>query len=267
MKTEANSLDETRHRVLEGVLLRLARRPDAGGLVLRGGMLLRYWFQPIVRPAYDLDLVARSSLTVQDAVRVYLPLFADRSVADGVVFDADRLQVEGIWQHTENRGVRVHVCGVLEDEEIEFQVDITGGPPPRPAPVLGELPTACGQMARLWMCRPESIVAQKIQALWHLGMMGWRPKDLNDLQLLLDRVPLDQTLLRDAIARYMTDMGGSGADTRALFGQSSWWGMKLSAARWRDFVKVSRTQIVPRKLASVVNAIAGRLAPVLEGLP
>src|SRR6478736_1679262 len=58
MRTDVTSPDETRHRLLEGVLLRLARRPDAGAFVLRGGLLLRHWFRPLSRTADDLDLVA-----------------------------------------------------------------------------------------------------------------------------------------------------------------------------------------------------------------
>jgi hypothetical protein len=42
MSTQATSLDAIRHRLLEGILLRLARRPDAGAFVLRGGMLMRH---------------------------------------------------------------------------------------------------------------------------------------------------------------------------------------------------------------------------------
>ena len=117
------------------------------------------------------------------------------------------------------------------------------------------------------MCRPESVVGQKMQALWHLGMLGWRPKDLNDLRLLLARVPMDAADLREAIAAYLADVGGTGDDARALFGPASWWGMKLSSARWLDFVKASRGQDVPRDLAGVVAEVAGRLAPILEGLP
>jgi len=267
MRTAATSLDATRHQLLEGVLLRLARRPDGGGLVLRGGMLLRHWFRPMPRPALDLDLVAPSPLTAEEAARRYLTLFADTAIADGVAFDADRLHVEGIWLHTDNPGVRVHACGAVGEDEADFQVDITGGPPPRPAPVFGELPTACGQSARVWMCRPESIVGQKTQALWHLGMLGWRPKDLNDLRLLLERLPMDPTSLREAIAALFADLGGTGGDARAVFGPASWWGMKLSSARWLDFVKSARKQNVPRDLATVVAGVADRLAPILEGLP
>ena len=266
MKTAALTEDSTRQRLLEGVLLRLARLPDAGGLVLRGGLLLRHWFRPLPRPAQDVDLIAPGPLTVAEATCRYLPLFADAAIADGAVFDSDRLQVEPIWQHTANPGVRIHVCGSLGADEAEFQVDITGGPRPRPAPVLGDLPTAWGPAARVWMCRPEAVAAQKVQALWHLGMHGWRPKDLNDLRLLLARVPLDDAALSEGIASCLADMGATGADARALFAPAPWWGLKLTAARWLDFVQLQRGRSVPRDLASVVAAVAGRLAPILEGL-
>jgi hypothetical protein len=59
-----------------------------------------------------------------------------------------------------------------------------------PPPQLGEYPMLGSQLtARLWMCRPETIAGRKLHALMHVGMLHWRPKDLNDLRLLLSRVP------------------------------------------------------------------------------
>jgi hypothetical protein len=264
MRTTATTTGATRHRLLEGALLRLARLPDAGGLALRGGMLLRHWFRPTPRPTFDLDLVAPSPLTVE-AARRYLPLFAE-DVGDGVAFDPDWLHVEGIWQPTVNPGVRVHAHGFVGDGEADIQIDITGGPPPRPAAVFGELPTACGRPARVWMCRPEAVAGQKLQALWHLGMHLWRPKDLDDLRLMLDRVPMAPGSIREAIAALFADLGGTGDDARGLFADSSWWGMKYASARWLDYV-ASRGGGAPVSLVAVVAAVSGRLAPVLEGLP
>jgi hypothetical protein len=105
-----------------------------------------------------------------------------------------------------------------------------------------------------------------VQALWHLGMQGWRPKDLNDLRLLLLRLPMDAPALREATAASLAELGASGGDARALFG-ASWWGRKLSAARWEDFVRSSRGRGAPGRLAAVVAEVAARLAPVLETLP
>src|SRR5258707_10270394 len=99
MQTKATSLEATRHRLLEGVLLRLARLPDAGGLVLRGGMLMRHWFRPVPRPAGDLDLVATSPFGVEEATRLFLPLFSEGG-SDGAAFDADRVRADAICLDT-----------------------------------------------------------------------------------------------------------------------------------------------------------------------
>ena len=264
MKTAATSLDATRHRLLEGVLLRLARRPDAGDFVLRGGMLLRHWFRPVPRPADDLDLIATFARSVEEAAARFLPALADGSVADGVVFDTDGGRVEGIFLDTGSPGMRVYASGVADGNEVDFHIDVSFGPAPRPAPVLVEIPTACGQTVRVWACRPEAVAGQKVQALRHLGMRSWRAKDLDDLRLLT-RLPLDDAALRGACAAYLADIGGTPDHARAMFGPESWWGMKRSSARWLDFVESGRRD-VPRDLAGVVAEVARRLAPVWEGL-
>ena len=249
-----------RHRLLEGVLLRLAKLPDAGGIVLRGGMLLRHWFRPTPRPALDLDLLAHAPLAVTDAAR-FLPMFAD-TVADGVTFDVEGIAVEGIWLQSDHPGIRMHVRAAWAGNEDDIQVDVTGGPPPTPAAVMSEFPTTTGAV-RLWTCRPESIVGQKLQALWHLGMLGWRPKDLDDLRLLLERMPMDDFVLREAISASFAELGGTGRDARGVFGPESWWTTKHASARWGDFALEAGRDGV-RILSAVVANVAARLKPKLD---
>jgi hypothetical protein len=263
MRTAATDPNATRHRLLEGILLRLAQSPDPGEFVLRGGVLLRHWVRPIPRPADDLDLVATFPFSVAEAARRFLPVLADTTVADGVTFDPEATRVDGIFLDTGQPGVRIFTCGTFDGREDDLHIDITSGPFPRPDPVFSAIRTASGTDARVWVCRPEAIVGQKVQALRHLGMLGWRQKDLNDLHLLLTRVPIESADLRTAIAAYLVDLGGTLDDARALFGPDSWWTMKLSAARWRDFATAARDQDVPTDLRCVVADIAGRLAPVL----
>jgi len=249
------SSDKTRHRLLEGVLLRLARRPDVGEFILRGGMLMRHWFRPYIRPAEDLDLVVTFPFDIEDAVRRFRPVLTDQSIADGVTIDADGVRFEGIWLETGSPGVRVFATGEVDGDEIDFGVDLTFGPYPRPAPVFGAFPTAFGEDAHVWMCRPESVTGHKVQGMWQRGMLGWRPKDLDDLRLLLARVPMNADDLRTAIVAYLADVNATATDAKTLFGPSSWWGMKMSSARWMDYVRASRPRDVPRDLMGVVAEI------------
>jgi hypothetical protein len=260
--------DLIRHRLLEGVLLRLARLPDADHFILRGGMLLRHWFRPLSRPAADLDLVSTGAFSVEETARRFVPLLADRGVDDGVIFDPERYRVEGIWTHTDFPGVRLFAEGEVDGVEDDFSVDVTFGEPLIPKPEVAEYPMqCCGLTARLWVCRPETITGRKLHALMHMGMLHWRPKDLNDLRLLLGRVPMNLAELPEAIAVSFTSRGNTTADVCALFGPDSWWAMKMASARWRDFVKESPGLAVPGDLARVVAEVAGRLAPILESLP
>src|SRR5688572_14234692 len=82
-----------RHRLLEGVLLRMVRLPHVDSFILRGGMLLRHWFRPVPRPAADLDLVADFPFDIDETRRRFTPLLADRGVEDGVTLDAGRFRV------------------------------------------------------------------------------------------------------------------------------------------------------------------------------
>jgi hypothetical protein len=258
----------TRHRLLEGVLLRLARLPAAGRLILRGGMLMRLWFRPVARPAADLDLVSTLPFNVEETARQFTLLFKDRGVDDGVTFDAERFRAEGIWLNTNYPGVRLFASGEVDGVEDDCTVDVTFGEPLVPEPELGEYPTlGRAPAARLWMCRPETITGRKLHALTHMGVLHWRPKDLNDLRLLLGRVPMRAADLPEAIAVSFTSRGDTPADARSLFGRDAWWGMKTSTARWRDFARESRGQEVPGDLARVVAEVAGRLGPILERLP
>src|SRR4051794_32865179 len=156
--SKRSPMDTIRHRLLEGVLLRLARLPDADHFILRGGMLMRLWFRPVARPAADLDLVATFAFSVEETARRFVPLLADRGVDDGVTFDTERFRVEGIWLNTDFPGVRLFASGEVDGVEDDFSVDVTFGEPLVPKPERGEYPTlAGGRSAYLWMCRPETI--------------------------------------------------------------------------------------------------------------
>lgn len=225
-------------------------------------MLLRHWFAPLLRAVEDVDLVATFPFDVSGAADKFLPVLADGTISDGVTFDPDRTRHEGIWLESCIPGVRVFATAEYEDTEVDFHTDITFGPFPRPAPVPIDLPTLHGSPARVWACRPEAVAGHKVQALWHRGSLGWRPKDLEDLRLLLARVPMDPVHLRTALFAYVADVGGTPDDVRTMFGPESWWDLKMVSARWLDFTEGRN---VPRELAQVVGEVNARLTPILEG--
>ncbi|MGF1579769.1 MAG: nucleotidyl transferase AbiEii/AbiGii toxin family protein [Gemmataceae bacterium] len=261
-------LEQIHHRLLEGILLRLARLPEAHQFILRGGMLMRLWFRPLLRLANDVDVVATFPFSVDETARRFVPLLSDRGFDDGVILDHERFRAEGIWLHTNFPGVRLFGAGEVDGIEEEFSVDVTFGEPLVPEPELGEYPMlGCGLTASLWMCRPETILGRKLHALLQMGRRHWRPKDINDIRLLLRHMPMNLDDLTAAIEVSFTSRGDTIDDARSLFRQHSWWTTKTSAARWHDFVRTSNDQEVPPDLLGVVANISERLDPILEQLP
>src|SRR5262245_43801439 len=85
-----------RHRLLEGFLLRLARRPEAEAFALRGGMLVRHWFPACGRPARDIDLACALPYDFAMIRALLRSILADHQVADGVTFDAAVFRLDAL---------------------------------------------------------------------------------------------------------------------------------------------------------------------------
>ncbi len=247
--------------------MRLGQLEDQNQFVLRGGMLMRLWFRPLLRAVGDLDLVALFPFDLKEARRRFMPVLADRTINDGVAFDSERCRVDGIWLNTNFPAARIYAAGEVDGEEGDFTVDITFGEPLIPIPTLEEYPMlGCDLSTSLWMCRPETILGRKLHALMHMGRQHWRPKDLNDIRLLLREVPLEESELPQAIVASFMSREEPLEHARTVFRQD-WWGMRMSAAKWFEFAQKRPELEVPANLETVVEGIATRLKPILESLP
>jgi hypothetical protein len=152
--------------------------------------------------------------------------------------------------------------GVNEDEEVDFHIDITFGPAPRPGHMPIEFPTSCGLVAPVLACRPEAVLGQKVQALCHLGLLGWRPKDLSDLVSLLRSVQYSPDDLRVAVQSYLGDVRRTGLDLTEAVGPDGWLRTKFAAARWLDFLRDTRSIAIESDLSAVAAGVAQHLLPI-----
>lgn len=264
-----STADGVRLRLLEGILLRLARSRHADLFVLRGGMLLRHWFRPFTRYPSDVDLVCTAPFDIKATAARLLSLLANDAVADGIEFDAERYRIQGIWLNTNFPGVRMFATGTFENQVRQFTVDVSFAEPLVPSPRLCEYALsehfADQQPIRLWMCRPETIIGRKLHAIWDMGITQWRPKDLSDIRFILKSQPTEPDALAAAIATSFTSRGDKASDAKRVFADDAWWQLKTTSARWHDFLCKTKVP-VPEELQLVVDEVAGQLQPILEQL-
>lgn len=218
--------DPGREELLRGWLRRARACPDAGGLVLRGSLMLGA-VCPGARPAMDVDYVVPGPFDAAACERVAWSIAACPD-------EATRLSVERcevIFGETAFPGLRAFVIGESALGAGAFQVDFGFGDPlPAPARPV-DVPGAGSVLA----CTPEALFGWKLHGLVEYGRGKWRAKDLFDLWLLDGRVPMDREALITAVhlAFSSRSLPLSALDdfrTRPAWGES-----RSGRKKWRSF--------------------------------
>lgn len=168
--------------VLERLLYRLSTTSHRDRFVLKGAMLLTSWFADPLRPAQDLGLLGYGNPNADAMLAVFREVFAV-DTEDGVTFDVRGSTIEAIGEELEYGGLRLKTNATIDGARIRVVVDIGFGDAVEPAefdlPVLLDLPAP-----RLLAYRPETVIAEKFQAMVFLGRANSRMKDFYDIWVL-----------------------------------------------------------------------------------
>jgi hypothetical protein len=216
-----------RYHLLEILLARLGRCTE---LILRGGMLMRLWVGA-KRNAQDLDYAAdfewspATPQQLKDTLLQTLPSPKDKLKIAG-------LRTQGIWLETAFPGVRAAFQAQLPFYTERVSMDIGFGDPLIPRPVFLQHTTLLGKTISIPAVAPETLFAWKLHGLAERPPAFWRPKDLRDIKLLMERFPVLPALAK-AIEAAFTSRGMSLQDLRQLLSRPSW--MEAAAEDcWRE---------------------------------
>ena len=119
---------------------------------------------------------------------------------DGLLFDSKNIKSERIKEDADYEGVRANLLGYLGKARTPLQIDIGFADIVSPAPIMVKYPTIL-QMPAPYLrgYPPESVVAEKLQALVFLGAVNSRMKDYYDLWVLAEKFEFDGQKLQNAI--------------------------------------------------------------------
>jgi hypothetical protein len=240
------------HRVLAGIVERVARSAQRDAFVLRGGVLTRHLVQPTPRPARDLDYVGDFAFDVADTSARFATALAV-GVADDIAVDPASLRAEPMWLHTAFPGVRLVVAAGLDAADGELAVDVGFNDPLVPPAVDVTFQGTTGEVA-VRAVRAETQLAWKLHGLAEYRD-GFRPKDLHDAHLLATRCTLDDAALAAAIAAAFASRGYPRSAATGVL-TAAHWATKTARVRWTHAHPLDR----------VVAALRARLDPVLAAL-
>jgi predicted nucleotidyltransferase component of viral defense system len=193
---------------LERLLYRLGKSPYRKDFVLKGAMLLRAWSVSAHRPTRDLDLLGRGERTLARQETIFADPWRLPVEEDGLSLEPESIRSEEIREAQEYGGIRVTMTARLGNARIPIQVDIGFGDAVTPGVAEVAYPTLLdGAPPLLLAYPPETVVAEKLQAVVALGAANTRMKDFYDLWILARGFSFSGDSLARAIAATFSRRG------------------------------------------------------------
>ena len=245
---------------LERLLDRLSRSSHADRFVLKGGMLVMVWFDEPLRATRDLDLLGFGDPTPEGLRATFAEIMA-MPAEDALEFDYAGLSVTSIRDADQYGGIRLRTTASLANARIPVVIDIAFGDAVEPGltsiqlPVLLDLPPP-----HIRAYAPETVIAEKFQAMVALGRANSRMKDIFDVWSLFNAYELDPERVANALAatfaRRRTPLPETVPDALTpAFGEDP-----SKVRQWRAFNDGLSNE--PPTLVEVIANLAAHLMPL-----
>ncbi len=193
---------------MERFLFRLSRSTHANSFVLKGALLFRVWDTPDSRATRDIDFLAYVDNSPEIIANIVRDICGIVDPDDGLFFDAESVVAQRIREDADYEGVRVRFRGQLGNARIHMQVDVGFGDLIHPPAVLVDYPTLLElTVPSLRMYTPETVIAEKSQAMVHLGSLNSRMKDFYDIWRISRQFDFEGKTLSEAIQNTFDNRG------------------------------------------------------------
>ena len=252
---------------IERFIARLSRTPDAGGMLLKGAALMRVWEAAPARPTMDVGLASIRVLSIDEVIAVVCTCLAGEEEPDGLDFDLESVRGEEIRVARRYPGVRVRCRGLLGTARVMLQVDVGFGDRAVPPPEMIEYPTMLSEHGpRVLGYRPETVVAEKLEAIVSLGAKNSRMKDYFDVWWLVTTRSFVGEEASGAVAATFgnRETGVPVGVPEGLSARVATDDVKLR--QWAAFVRRMRLDPAVPTFQEAVGVIGGFAGPVFDAL-
>lgn len=184
---------------LERLIFRLSVSPFRDRFVLKGGMLVTLWTGDEARTTRDADFLGFGELDEENLKAIFTEIMGIQT-EDGLIFDTVHLTIESIREDQIYGGARLKTIALLEKARIPITIDIGLGDALTNPDYIIDYPSMLNEpIANLRAYPPETVIAEKFQAIVALGLANGRMKDYYDLWALPSVLTIEPAALDSAI--------------------------------------------------------------------
>ena len=247
---------------LERLLYRLSVSDQRERFVLKGAMLFAIWHDDPFRPTRDLDLLGHGdpdpaivAASIRSVCSVDVP-------DDGVVFGVAGFEAAPIRGEDEHPGVRVRTGATIAGARLPIQIDVGFGDVITPEPIEIEYPALLDAPAPILRAYPpETVVAEKTEAIVSLGIGNSRMKDFYDLWMIARTFAFERDDLAAAIRRTF-QRRRTPLPEQVPVGFSDSFALERET-QWRAFLARDRLEVASASLVQVIDDLRAFLQPML----
>ena len=247
---------------VERFLYRLGRSRHRERFVLKGATLFAIW-GTAYRPTRDIDFTGYGSAEPADVINAFREICGTEDAVDTLAFDTEGITAEPIRDGSEYAGLRLRIRAKLGGSEIPIQVDVGFGNAIVPGPEEKEFRTLLGDPPpRILTYPPESVVAEKLNAMVTLGERNSRFKDFYDIHTMAAAFTFERgTLAAAARATFERRATPVPADLPVAL-TAAFYASEARLAQWRVYVNRNGLTGAPGDFPQVGELIASFLQPI-----
>ncbi|SFI62546.1 nucleotidyl transferase AbiEii/AbiGii toxin family protein [Bradyrhizobium sp. Gha] len=186
---------------IERLLFRLGQTDAAERYVLKDAMLFVTRPKHVFRPTGDLDLLGQGDPDPAALAELFTRICQVDVPDDGIVFDPATLKAEPLREADKYQGARLSLKACLAGAIIPVLVDIGFGDHVYPPPKRENFPSLLPGLpqANILMYPPETVVAEKFEAMLRFGEINGRIKDFHDIWVTTRTFQFDLPSLVEAV--------------------------------------------------------------------
>lgn len=253
---------------IERLLFRLSQTDAAERYVLKGAMLFVTWPQHVFRPTGDLDLLGQGDPDPAALAELFTRICQVEVPDDGIVFDPANLKVEPVREANEYQGARLSLKGRLAGAVIPVLVDIGFGDHVYPPPKRENFPSLLPGLpqAKILMYPPETVVAEKFEAMVRFGEVNGRIQDFHDIWVTTRIFPFDLSSVVEAVGgtlrrretAFPTDMPVGLTEAFAAIAEER--------GLWTGFLRRTSPSLKPPPFPRLLEELRRFFGPIIDGL-
>ncbi|CAB3926021.1 nucleotidyl transferase AbiEii/AbiGii toxin family protein [Achromobacter deleyi] len=253
---------------IERLLFRLAQTEASANYVLKGAMLFATWPEQAFRPTGDLDLLGQGDSAPSAIADLFTHICAVDVPQDGIVFMPETLAVEVAQEANRYLGIRLSLKGALDNARIHVQVDIGFGDHVHPKPTRQTFPSLLPGMpaASILMYPPETVIAEKFEAMIRFGQANGRIKDFHDIWVITRSFPLVLSDLIEAVAGTFQRRATRLPAEMPIGLTNIFAEMAVTRGLWSGFLRRSPPALSPPPFHELQRELRQFFGPVIEAL-